>query len=363
MGKKLLIGFGIVGLLAIFIMGGAYWYLYPDKDRVWEVIKADPDRVAMTWRQNGEVIVEHNADEMMPLASTMKIIVAIEYAEQATAKTIDPEERIAIADLNKFYVPYTDGGAQQAWLKRMRSKDKIEEGTVSLREVAKGMIQFSSNANTEWLLDRLTLSKVNARLDSLGITDHDDISYLVSALFIGRYSFKDMEGEELATAIRNMTDSEYSDAMQRVHQVLLRDTTYKNDVGDLGMDVQQVWSDRLPASTTTVYNKLMQRMNAREFSPQVQIYLNEMMEWPMQLEGNKTWLDHLGSKGGSTAFVLTKALYSTDKEGNTTELAYFFNNMGILENVRIQTSLNIFELNLLKDEAFREKVKSELSQL
>jgi D-alanyl-D-alanine carboxypeptidase len=65
-------------------------------------------------------------------------------------------------------------------------------------------------------------------------------------------------------------------------------------------------------------------------------------------------------KGGSTAFVLTKALYATDKKGNRTEMAYFLNDLSLLENIRLQMSMNEFELKILANKEFREKVKAEL---
>lgn len=40
------------------------------------------------------------------------------------------------------------------------------------------------------------------------------------------------------------------------------------------------------------------------------------MEQLMQNPKNQKWLLHGGQKGGSTAFVLTLAAYTTDKEGN-----------------------------------------------
>jgi D-alanyl-D-alanine carboxypeptidase len=37
---------------------------------------------------------------MMPLASTVKIIIAIEYAEQAAQGQINPDEKISLSELN-----------------------------------------------------------------------------------------------------------------------------------------------------------------------------------------------------------------------------------------------------------------------
>ena len=103
----------------------------------------------------------------MPLASTVKIILAIEYAIQSSQNKIDPHEKIGIEELAKFYIPNTDGGAHPKWLKSLDGKQ--HEGRVALKEVVKGMIRYSSNANTEWLGGKLGLKNINNRMDSLGI--------------------------------------------------------------------------------------------------------------------------------------------------------------------------------------------------
>ena len=118
-----------------------------DKDKESKVIsfmKDNPDKIAITLIRNDSVIVDLNSSKVMPLASTVKILVAIEYAEQAASGKINPDEVIDKKDLNIYYVPKTDGGAHPRWL------EKLEGKPITLREVAKGMIQYSSNANTEY---------------------------------------------------------------------------------------------------------------------------------------------------------------------------------------------------------------------
>ena len=71
---------------------------------------------------------------------------------------------------------------------------------------------------------------------------------------------------------------------------------------------------------------------------------------------NKQWLKHFGQKGGSTAFVLTKALYATTKKGNKIEMAYFFNDLTEAENLQLQGWMNAFEISTLTSAAFRNKI-------
>ena len=127
------------------------------------------------------------------------------------------------------------------------------------------------------------------------------------------------------------------------------------------MNIQRIWSDNLPSSTVKDYVGIMKKINSKTyFDLETQKYLDEVMEGLMENPANKKWLKHAGMKGGSTAFVLTKAFYATDKKGNTTELAYFFNDLEFVENTRLQGSMNEFELKILTNKEFRDKIKTEL---
>jgi D-alanyl-D-alanine carboxypeptidase len=180
-------------------------------------------------------------------------------------------------------------------------------------------------------------------------------------LFVGKERFPDLKGKALADALKGLSMEEYISVTDQIHSKLKADTSYKKDLGDLSMKIQRIWSDRLPASTTAEYTQLMKKINSRtHFSEKTQLYLDEVMEYLQDNPANRQWLEHAGRKGGSKAFVLTKALYATDKKGNKTELAYFFNDLSLLQSTRLEMSMNEFELNILTNAAFREQVQAEL---
>ena len=333
----------------------------PDEKVVLEFIRDYPNQSAIKLVRNDTTLALQNPDKMMPLASTMKIIIAIEYAEQAASGDLDPDELIPLEEVAKYYLPNTDANAHPAWLQSVSTK--TEDGSISIRELAKGMISHSSNANSEWLLDRLGIEKVNARIDSLGIQHHEDIFYFVSALLIGKEQLKELQGNDLLAALKGMTLIEYAEASAEIHEKLKSGFTYQLELADLGIDIQRVWSDNFPASTVSEYADLMGKINSRTyFSPETQNYLDEVMEFLMQNPANRGIFQHAGMKGGSSAFILTKSLYVTDTEGNTTEMAYFFDELWPITNMRLQQNMNQFELKVLTDPVFRKLVAMELSE-
>lgn len=359
--KKILIGLGIIVSLLIVVAGIGIYHFLPDEDVVLDFIVDHPEKSAIKLVRNDTVMALKNSDKMMPLASTVKIIVAVEYAEQAASGKLNPDDLVALKALNNFYVPNTDGGAHKSWLTGVDSK--IINDSISIREIAKGIIKYSSNANTEWLIDKLGLDNLNERLKILEMENHSELQHIVSALFVGKELFPESKGKELVEKLRKLSIDNYNKATIQIHEKLASDSTYRQDVGELGMDVQRVWSDNLPSSTVSEYVELMRKINSRTyFSDSAQKYLDEIMEVLLENLANRTWLEHAGSKGGSTAFVLTKALYATDKQGNKTEMAYFFSDLDPLENSRLQLSMNEFELKVLTDNKFRKKVKEQLSE-
>lgn len=124
------------------------------------------------------------------------------------------------------------------------------------------------------------------------------------------------------------------------------------------MEVQQIWSDRLPGSTSSDYLTIMKKLNDKDFfDPAVYAELDPILEQLMVNPANQKWLKHAGQKAGSTAFVLTIAMYATDKEGNQTELVILTDQLQIKEQMKLSISLNAFQLEFMKNEVFRNRVK------
>lgn len=342
-------------LLAIFLL---FLYYRPNENTVLKHIKNHPEQSSILLVRNDTVIAAQEINRVMPLASTVKIMVAIEYALQAAQGKLDADENVPVDSLNKYYVVNTDGGAHAAWL------ETIPVNNITIRDVAIGMIQYSSNANTEWLQQKLGLNNINKLSDSLNLKSHQEIYYLAASLFVAKELFPNLKGKELIEKMQRTKQTDYLLAIENAHHKLRADTTYKNTLGDMKMDLQKIWSDRLIGASVAAYSRLMKLLNSKTFfDSATHKYLDECMEGLMQNPGNQSWLKHGGMKGGSTAFVLTYAVYATDYKGNKTELVYFFNNLDVVESIRLEISMNEFELKILQDPKFREKVKTSLQNL
>lgn len=327
-------------------------------DPVVSFIRANPNRSAVMLVRNDTTLVSLRPDQKFPLASTVKIIVAIEFAKQVAAGKLRADEAVLLSDVDRYYLLNTDGGAHPAWKADLKARHAVGNDRVALLEVAKGMITFSSNANTEYLMARVGFDALNANLRGLNLPNHDRLTPLVSTLML--YSTSDKAAT--LQRIRAMSAQRYEAESRAIHEKLKADAdgSFKKQFVFPDMELQKLWSDRLTASTVREYASIMQKLNRRSYyAPNVQAVLDQILEWPFVVNpGNRAVYEHIGMKGGSTAFVLTNALYATDKAGNRSELVFFFNNLTLAENNSLQQNMNSFLINCIQTNRYRQTVQA-----
>jgi D-alanyl-D-alanine carboxypeptidase len=322
----------------LILVPSTFIYSQPGADSLLNFIKQNKTRSSLFLTKNDTVIAGLNEDKLMPLASTVKIIIAIEFAKQAAYNVFDENEKIALSELAKYYIPNTDGNAHPNWISYERNLGNITNDSVKLIDVARGMIVFSSNANSEYLMDKLGLDNVKSNLHLLGLKKHTPVYPLVSSLFLYQNPNKSNE-DKIIKEIKKLSGEDYAKAAILIHSELKNDSNYKKKFRsqDLTLKMQKEWSDRLPASTTKEYVQICSILNNRKyFNDNTYRILAEELETLMENPANSAWLVHAGMKGGSTIFVLTKALYATLKDGTKIEMAYFFNDLAGEENARLQ---------------------------
>ena len=309
---------------------------------------------------NDTIIAALNENKLMPLASTVKIMVAIEFAKQASRHIIDVAAYVALKDLDRYYLANTDGNAHPAdWLKYEQAKNNTRNDSIMLIDVARGMMMFSSNACTEYLMDMLGFDNVKNNIQLFGLTQHTAIFPLVSSLFMYQNPHKLSETKVLK-GIGSLSEEEYCKYIFAIHNQLKYDSNFKARfrLQDLSVKMQKLWSDRLTASTTKNYVQLVKILNNRKFLDENAYgILAEILEFPMENKGFQAAFKHYGVKGGNTMFVLTHVIYLTKKNGDKIELAVFFNNLDSQQQQQLQRWLDPFEAQVIFDKAYRKKLQ------
>ena len=306
--KKRLI---IYGSLTIIVGIAAFALFRDNPDYVIKHLKENPETSSFYLAENGEPVVTYQSTITRPLASTVKILIAIEYAMQVEENIIQRDSKVSLDELNRFYVKNTDGGAHKAWLDELKQVGGIENNEVSLHDVAKGMITYSSNANTEYLIHLLGIDAINKRKLALGLAQHEDVYPIVSALFIPEFIKKDgMSEKELINALNDMSMEQYRTLAKSLS---LKMQTGEIDASETTIDsspaVQRVWSDRLIGASANDYGELLALISNDELPSVAAETMRDVMEWPMQLnKDNHKRYAHIGAKGGSILFVLNDAM-------------------------------------------------------
>ncbi|WP_061809534.1 serine hydrolase [Rossellomorea vietnamensis] len=356
-----IIGIALIIALIVIVAGIRQHAGKRDADYLLDYLKHNGNW-SLTVVRNGETLVSVREDEMYPLASAMKIIIAIEYAKRCGEQTLDPSRSISLEELDRYYIPDTDGGAHKAWIAYSKDKGLLLGNSTTLENVVKGMMAFSSNANTDYLIDLLGMGAINESLDELHIEKHEALYPVTGAMLIPTYlKMKDPSytDDYIETKIKEMSKEEYIQIAQTIAQRLKEgEKGLYIENGHSSKRLDKIWSDRLTRSTTFEYSTLMGKLNSKNFfDKETQDRLDSVMEGLMESPINQEWLKHAGQKGGSTEFLVTNAAYATDKEGNSTEVALFTNELGAGESEKISGSLNSFMLNILRDEDFRNELK------
>ncbi|WP_316846567.1 serine hydrolase [Pedobacter psychrodurus] len=346
-------------LICLFIMitSGAY---AQSLQEVITFIKNNPQKASIVLTENDKTLLNFNGNQLMPLASAAKTIIAIEFANQVEAKKLDPQQNVPVSELNKYYIPFTDGGAHIEWLKSIRKKAGDD---VSLLQIAQGMIRFSSNANTEYLEDLLGLENINRNIKTLKLSQHSPYYYFTAGALMTCLKPEKIDEQTWTAQLKAMPMNEYRKRSEINHLKLKADPEFIKTFSfkNLSSKLQKIWSDRLVASTAADYERIMQKINSRHyFSTGVQDILDQVMEWPMTNPGNQAVFKHLGQKGGSTAFILTDAFYVTNKKDFKLSCAFFFNNLTENEKLMIERNFGMFEASIITDDAFRQQLISAL---
>jgi len=361
--KKRLIIYGSI----ILIVGIAIYSLFRDNpDYVLNHLKENPQTTSLYLAENGVELITYQSDVVRPLASTVKMLIAVEYAMQIDAGLLDKDSTVSLDELIRYYLKGTDGNAHEEWLKTMESESKVKNNAVTLHDVAKGMVTYSSNANTDYLIDLLGLEAINERAISLGLTQHEEVYPIVSALLIPEYlKSESMNNKELIRELDAMPMGEYRELAGDLSKQM-KEGTFKSEdhTFDLPLGVQRVWSDRLIGATANDYGKLLAVISNDQLPAKAAETARDLLEWPMEInEGNHKRFVHLGAKGGSTAFVLNDALYAESQKGDKIEMVILTDDLSLWQGLLIRNNMNSFESKLLGREEYRLKVQKELSEI
>ncbi|MCL1474668.1 serine hydrolase [Argonema antarcticum] len=339
-----------------------------------EYIVAHPQNVSLVAYEisNPEQGIFYRADEKHPLASTIKILILAEYARQVEQGIISPDEKIDLNSVDVYYLPNKDGGAHPQALKEFQDKKYVNAANqIDLRHIAWAMIRYSSNAATDYLIERLGRENIEKLPSRLGLPNQD-----VPLPIIGQFlSWDDSEISPLPAErlkiYQAMSQTEYANLVYNLmskwrNDAAFRDRKIKHLIEFIGIEDQQAMAQALnPGGTAKGYAQIMERIYTNSLiSPAVSQIMREYLEWPMKNEPVREKFDALSAKGGSLPGIVTETMYAKRKNGERGRVvALFFENIptGVWLQLMQTYAQQEFELKLLTDKQFFETVRQKLS--
>lgn len=352
--------FRLILLFAFLGTGAAYAQSAADKaDSLHNFLNTHRDNASIYVTQNDTVVVRLNENKLMPLAGSVMILIAIEFAQQSAHSVINENGYVRLPDIEKFYIPDTDGGAYPAWVEYAKANKEINDGVVKLVDVARGMMMFSCNANADYLMDLLGFDNVKDNISLLQLKQHTAIFPLAGSLFIYQIPKKSSE-EKLMKSLSKYSDKKYSMESYYNHVDLKEDSTFKETFNKekFSPALQKMWSDNFPSSTTKEYVSVVSALNTRSVLDEEAFFpIGEVMEYPMEKKEFQQKYKHYGAKGGSSAFVFTHVVYFELQNGTRMESAIFFNNLSAQQVKNLENWIGAFEEQVFFNLEFRNKLK------
>lgn len=356
-------------VIAVFFLGATLFGMWRFRKKA---NKADPIQLAHLIREkvdqgeggfscriNQKPWLDLNENVNFPLASLTQIIIALDYAKQASTKKINPEKIIKVEELDRFYIPKTDGNAHANWLASLNQPTEV-----TLKQVAEGMVINSSNANTDFLISELGIESINQTLIESELSYHDNIIPITSQLYLPvKLMNEGMGKEEAFKHIEALTRKEFeAEVLMAFEEWRMTPPTdkVKSDIYSLmSMSFQKMWTGKLAKSNTRDYVKLVGRLNRETYYPkEVYAHFTPLIQYKVRIDPEiKTY----AQKAGATAYVISFVSYA-ETESNHIELVYMLNDLNTIEQTKVRGTVERFQTEFMVEPDFRRKVKQVLTE-
>ncbi|WP_240792678.1 serine hydrolase [Bacillus pumilus] len=354
------IGLVVLGVVILYLVVDVLLYkrdMKKTKEDLLTFVTKNKKDVSATIIENEDVVLDWNGNQKTPLASTVKLMVLFHFVKTVSSGDIKLDEKVALADIERFYIDRTDGGAHTYWLE---VNDFSEHAT--LLDVAKGMMQVSSNACTDYLIDRLGLDKINDRMKQAGLTEHDELMPLTPKLLWPAYVSN--HRRDALKKMSGVTDEQYKSLMIEIFNIMKNNPEQKKALEEkmmkknlLSLRIQSLLTQKITKSTTNQYAHFMKRLQDELLTTEEKRLFSQIVLG----ETFKAETDqYLWYKGGATLFVFTAALYRRT-ETSSVSVSLFINDPKANNSHWIEGVFNEFMLTAAVDQNFRQRLVQALT--
>ncbi|MBY8911470.1 class A beta-lactamase-related serine hydrolase [Bacillus sp. YC2] len=351
-------------IAAVFICGFfglAAFMKRRDRNRTVEdllrFIASHPERVCLTVINNDQTLINHNGSKLFPLASTVKILFLLACVHEVRKKNISFSETINVEEIDKFYIPHTDGGAHNNW----KSKENIGQ-IVTIKEVLIGMMRYSSNACTDYIYSLIGPENIQKTVDLYLPVNHTPVFSINSSMLVAPYLKKheQKKTKDIPEYMKDMKQKKFMEISEKVFDALSQgkaDTLRAALSSANHINIQREFTKKLPASSSENYARLMYRLGTGDLLSESEKDILDEITGPLNPQ-DKT---RIWYKGGSTLFVMTSAVFK-ETDSDSLSLAFFIEDMTRLDMLWIDHVYQAFLQKLINDTSFRHQLIENLKK-
>ncbi|MCY8106122.1 serine hydrolase [Bacillus mojavensis] len=352
----------LILIVAVFLFGFfglAAFLKRRDRNRTVEDLTrfmfSHPERFSLTIIQNDQILLNHNGSKMFPLASTVKILFLLAFVHEVRKNQISFNDTVSIIEIDKFYIPNTDGGAHDNW----KSKENIGQ-TVTMKEVLIGMMRYSSNACTDYIYLRVGKDNIQKIIDKYLPDNHTPVFSINSSMLVAPYlkKYKKKKTKEISGYMKEMKQKYFMDISGETFDALVHGKAaplISSLPSANHIEIQKEFTRKLPSSSSENYASLMYRLGTGDLLSEVEKgLLDEITGQPNPQAENRIWY-----KGGSTLFVMTSAIFK-ETASDSISLAFFIEDMNRLDMLWIDHVYQPFLQKITTEPLFRQQLIADL---
>jgi hypothetical protein len=259
-----------------------------------------------------------NADVPMPLASVVKIIPLVAYAEAVAAGQLDPNRVVPLQQVDHYYLPGLDLGAHAAAIEELEADERLlpNPPSVRLEEIPWMMIRHSSNAAADYLHMLIGQIAIEDTTISLNLTSHTaPCPFLGQFLIMSNHTRPSGRNSNVVQAYIN-DPIRYGRDVMLLTDAYSNSDTFRQEEAASGrrpsLATQRLFSESLnPKGSARNYAALIARIAQNGLSNGESSFIaRRYLEWPMQFPLNQEQFSNLGYKNGSLPGILTTVYYA-----------------------------------------------------
>lgn len=309
-----------------------------------------------------------NADKPRPLASTVELQVLLAYTGQ---HELGQDTLFSVDEWERYSLPRTDGGAHTYARETFEKSGAIKNGRVRLQDLLQAMTRYNDDAAADFLMGKLGRARVEALPAELGMPGEEPAWPMSGQMLSWQNTQLTSPPAQLAKRYGSLDRKAYADVAWELFDALgdpTRSAAEHKRLEDDGLTLGLLEQSELtrivsPRGSARAYAGLMARIAVAELPGADRA--QAALAWPLQNPELQKQFDSVATKPGSLPSVLTSAYIARPKGHDKARVLVLF-----LDRLPIAVWLQLmqkflqqrFELQVLSDDAYFQRVKQRLSQ-